>query len=184
MSKIWFTSDTHFCHRNIIKYEDRPFTDVEQMNSEIIHRWNEVVAPEDTVYHLGDVALGPAERFYPLVAALNGRKILIRGNHDGHSKEWYIARGFAGVYPSLMLYVNGRRILLTHEPNKGLDDDYDLHFFGHVHDKAHHGEFQGDYPTIARNGACLCVERWNYYPVELDELLCRCDHAPFICPNI
>lgn len=182
--KIWFISDTHFCHKNIIAYENRPFTDIEQMNSEMIRRWNEVVAPDDVVYHLGDVALGPAERFYPIVSALNGRKILIRGNHDGHSKDWYLERGFAEVYPSLTLYAKGKRILLTHTPAPVPGFDYDLHFFGHVHDKAHHGEYEGTYPTIARNGACLCVERWNYYPVELERLLQLCANAPTTCPNI
>ena len=128
--------------------------------------------------------LGPAARFQPLVTALNGRKILIRGNHDGHSKDWYRERGFDEVYPSLMLYAYGQKIMLTHDPHSIPYDDYDLHFYGHVHDKAHHGEYEGDYPTIARNGACLCVERWNYYPVELVGLIKRCKNASTTCPNI
>ena len=179
-AKIWFTSDTHFCHKNIIKYEDRPFKDIEEMNSELIRRWNEVVQPDDTVYHLGDVLLGPAERFYPLVSALNGRKILIRGNHDGKSKDWYLEHGFDEVYPSLFLFASGYRILLTHTPAPAPGMDYDLHFYGHVHSKGH----RGDYPTVARNGACVCVERWRYYPVDLERLLSRCKTACITCPNI
>lgn len=183
-AKIWLTSDTHFCHKNILVYENRPFTDTEDMNSELIRRWNEVVGPDDVVYHLGDVALGPSERFYSLVSALNGRKILIRGNHDGKSKEWYLEHGFDEVYPALFLYAGGKCILLTHRPTDGLHENYDLHFYGHVHGKAHHGEYEGTYPTIARNGACLCVERWDYYPVALETLLERCANAPTTCPNI
>lgn len=180
MSKIWLTSDTHFCHQNIIKYCDRPFTDTEQMNSELIKRWNSVVAPEDTVYHLGDIYLGPADRAYSLLSALNGRIILIRGNHDRHSKNWYLERGIAEMYSSLFLYAGGKRILLTHEPDKGIGEDYDLHFFGHIHNDDH----RGTYPTIARNGACLCVELWNYTPVQLETVLDLCAKAPITCPNI
>lgn len=57
MSKIWFTSDTHFCHDRGFLYEPRGFTNVEDMNEAIVQRWNSVVAPEDTVYHLGDAML-------------------------------------------------------------------------------------------------------------------------------
>ena len=185
MARIWLTSDTHFCHKNILKYEDRPFSDTEVMNTELIRRWNEVVAPEDTVIHLGDVALGPADRFYPLVGALNGHKVLVTGNHDMKPLHWYNEHGFDVVYEHMvMLYARDRKILLTHIPRFVYGENYDLHFYGHVHSKGHHGEHEGDYPTIARNGACVCVERWNYYPVDLDKLIELCEKAPNFCPNI
>ena len=57
----WFTSDPHFGHANIIRFCDRPFDDVQAMNDALVHRWNAVVQPEDTVYVLGDVALGPIQ---------------------------------------------------------------------------------------------------------------------------
>ena len=53
---IWFTSDTHFDHKNIIKYCNRPFKDIDEMNAELERRWNAVVAPGDRVFHLGDFA--------------------------------------------------------------------------------------------------------------------------------
>lgn len=180
MGRIWLTSDSHFCHANIIKYCNRPFKDVEQMNSELIRRWNSVVAPNDIVYHLGDLYLGPADRAHALFSALNGYIILIRGNHDRHSKDWYLERGIAEMHPSLFLDSYGKRILLTHEPNKGVGEDYDLHFFGHIHNDDHRGTF----PTIARNGACLCVELWGYTPVQLETVLDLCANAPITCPNI
>lgn len=180
MGRIWFTSDSHFCHKNIIKYCDRPFCDVEEMNSELIRRWNSVVAEDDVVYHLGDLYLGPADRAYSLLSALNGHIILIRGNHDRHSNDWYLERGIAEMYSSLILTVNDKRILLTHEPDKRIGEDYNLHFFGHIHNDDHRGTF----PTIARNGACLCVELWDYTPVPLETLLYLCANAPITCPNI
>jgi len=180
MSKIWLTSDTHFCHKNIIKYCDRPFFDVEEMNSVLIKRWNAAVAEDDVVYHLGDIYLGPADRASSLLGALNGRIILIRGNHDRHSKAWYLERGIAEMYPSLFLYTHGKCILLTHEPDKVMGENYDLHFFGHIHNDTHRGE----YPIIARNGACLCVELWDYAPVALETVLDLCANALDTCPNI
>lgn len=78
---IWFTSDTHFYHTNVIKYCNRPFKDVEEMNAMMVIRWNEVVKPEDEIYHLGDFSMAwrPVEIFTP---QLNGKKYLIPGNHD------------------------------------------------------------------------------------------------------
>jgi calcineurin-like phosphoesterase family protein len=78
----WFTSDTHFGHARIIELADRPFASVEEMNEALVERWNERVAPEDTVIHLGDVALGPIEESLKYIERLNGFKILVVGNHD------------------------------------------------------------------------------------------------------
>lgn len=78
---IFFTSDHHFCHANIIKYCKRPFESVDQMNEEMVRRWNEVVGDEDTVYYLGDFSL--AKQAVELFARrLNGEKHFIMGNHD------------------------------------------------------------------------------------------------------
>lgn len=78
----FFTSDTHFGHKNIIRYSNRPFRDVSHMNEMLIKNWNDTVGPDDTVYHLGDVALGPWEAWDNVLTRLNGYKILVVGNHD------------------------------------------------------------------------------------------------------
>jgi len=78
----FFTSDTHFGHQRIIELCNRPFSSVEEMNEAMIERWNAVVRPTDTVYHMGDVAMGRIAESLPLVGRLNGRKKLVPGNHD------------------------------------------------------------------------------------------------------
>lgn len=103
----WFTSDQHFSHANIIRYCDRPFSTIQEMNEEIVRRWNAVVASEDEVWVLGDVALNPG-KLGP-VGSLKGKKYLVAGNHDscweGHGKsfaqvERYLDAGFVGVNTS------------------------------------------------------------------------------------
>lgn len=79
---IYFISDTHFYHSNIIKYSNRPFKDVNEMNETIINSWNSVVKNDDTVYHLGDFCLSSDDEIKSIFNMLNGNKILIRGNHD------------------------------------------------------------------------------------------------------
>lgn len=81
MARYW-TSDTHFGHQRIIELADRPFSSVEEMNRELIDRWNDTVRPTDEVWHLGDVAMGTIAESLPLVKRLHGKKRLIIGNHD------------------------------------------------------------------------------------------------------
>lgn len=162
---IFFTSDTHFGHKNIIKYADRPFKDVTHMNEMLVHYWNEVVHPEDTVYHLGDVALGPIRESLGYIHRLNGKKILVTGNHDRNFHlgkrsaglepfEWdeeYRQAGFHAVYPNVALWgFDGLpTINLSHFPYTGdshdgdryeearLDDNGIPLLHGHTHSTGH-----------------------------------------------
>jgi calcineurin-like phosphoesterase family protein len=95
---VWFTSDLHFGHKNIIKYENRPFDSVDEMNEAIIYLWNDCIHEDDTVWILGDVAMGKITDSLPLVERLNGIKRLVPGNHDrcwsghferGQGDKWY-----------------------------------------------------------------------------------------------
>src|SRR6056300_578004 len=94
MKNRFFISDTHFDHANILTFTDyagkpvREFDSVEAMNEAMIERWNAVVKPGDTVYHLGDVAI--AKRGLTHLARLNGRKILVKGNHDIFKLKDYV----------------------------------------------------------------------------------------------
>ena len=86
---IYFISDTHFYHSNIIKYCDRPFKDTNEMNETIINNWNSIVKNNDTIYHLGDFCLSTNDEIKSIFNKLNGNKILIRGNHDRKSVKFY-----------------------------------------------------------------------------------------------
>ena len=78
----YFTSDMHYGHANIIDYCNRPFESLDEMTNEMVNRWNEIVTEDDTVYVVGDVFLCPTSEGESIVKRLNGRKILIKGNHD------------------------------------------------------------------------------------------------------
>jgi calcineurin-like phosphoesterase family protein len=79
---IYFTSDTHFWHKNILDFENRPYGSVEEMTIDMIAIWNRQVNKNDTVYHLGDLCLGNLEQTIDVLKQLNGKIILIKGNHD------------------------------------------------------------------------------------------------------
>jgi len=89
MSNIWFTSDTHFGHENVIKYSKRPWSNVEEMNEGLIERWNARVGPKDTVYHLGDFCLTKRiDLIDPWLERLNGKIHLVKGNHDDWTRRF------------------------------------------------------------------------------------------------
>ena len=138
-SNIYFTSDTHFGHDDIIKFCHRPFKDVEEMNSELIRRWNEKVGPDDTIFHLGDFAFGGSDIWNNILKQLNGHKILIIGNHDiKNLREGYM-QYFDYVGPQLLLNIEERSVYLNHYPflcyggswRSPKNAVYQL--FGHVH---------------------------------------------------
>lgn len=121
----WFTSDWHFSHRNIIKYCDRPWETVEKMDKALVKLWNKTVKPYDTVIFVGDFSLGwsAVEQITPI---LNGKKILVAGNHDkcfgwdGKPNEKaakYIASGWDSVVMSKRMQLkNGMVALISHLP--------------------------------------------------------------------
>lgn len=118
----WFTSDTHFFHENIIKYCDRPFRSargdllVRDMDAAIIEHWNKVVSKDQLVIHLGDFSFVPGQ----YVRKLNGRILLVQGNHDKPSFN----NLFYGVVQFLPLQIGEFKCFLTHRPLV-IDDEYD-----------------------------------------------------------
>ena len=110
--QVWFTSDTHFGHENIIRFCNRPFRNAEEMNAELIRRWRETVPKDGIVFHLGDFAHGSSRLWNDILNALPGRKYLILGNHDmktirqGFMSHFELVAGSAERVPA----VAGNRI--------------------------------------------------------------------------
>ena len=156
---VWFTSDSHFYHANIIKYCNRPFASVEEMNEKLIENWNSVVGKDDLVWCLGDFCLGPDQKKHipELVSKLNGRINLVLGNHDHNSVKFYYDAGFIRVYDSKVI-INDF-VILTHAPLMFLNDNTPFfQVFGHVH-------CSELYPTFSKTSCCVCVERHDYKPI-------------------
>ncbi len=151
-------ADTHFGEENNLTYFNRPFKDVDDMNEGMVRRWNSVVMPEETVFHLGDVG-DPS-----YVKRLNGHKILIMGNHDRkHSMDFWREAGFDEVYRFPILYNDF--ILLQHEPPVYINEELPYAWiYGHVH------SFD-TYETLTKRTCCVSVERWNYTPVDINEII-------------
>lgn len=168
MSRILFSSDTHIGHRNIIEYCQRPFKDLDEMHSEIIRRWNMVVSDNDTVYHLGDLALCPKTVWQPITQQLKGHKILIRGNHDKHTNRSYYDGGFEKLHDRWDLKLPTEEankfviVFLEHRPQFDYDTNkYSLHLCGHVHTRW----------TRKGNIINVGVDKWSYAPVTIEELI-------------
>ena len=107
--QTFFTSDTHFNHANIIRFCNRPFKDVEQMNEVMIANWNNVIGKDDTVFHLGDFCLGGAAEWTKILDRLNGKIYLIMGNHDLKSQQsplWRRLQWFSVLLPSEVLSIS------------------------------------------------------------------------------
>lgn len=112
----FYISDTHFGHSNIIKFCNRPFKDVHHMNQTLTANWNAAVGPDDTVYHLGDFSMGQPVKYRE---RLNGKIILIKGNHDKLSQ---CVGHFDEIHDKLEMDIAGHKVLLCHYYYKDMLD--------------------------------------------------------------
>ena len=115
----WVTSDLHFGHKNIMTFcpeaRSRFKLDLDYMNETMVKEWNEMIEPEDTVYILGDVAFLPAPKATSFMRRLNGRKILVEGNHDRKLLQDPEFRAeFAEVHKYLDINYNGTKVVMFH----------------------------------------------------------------------
>lgn len=174
-SRIFFTSDNHFLHTNIIKYCERPFQDTKEMNQVLVNRWNEVVGEDDLIFCLGDFALGREKDCHHILQSLNGHKVLIKGNHEKTvMKKSFTRDEFGGgIYSLLEIKVNDdevrdglQDIILCHYTmrtwNKSHRGSWQL--FGHVH-----GKLDND-PTLSPNQIDVGVDSHNFTPISYQQV--------------
>ena len=175
---IFVTSDTHFGHENILKYEQdsRPFATIEEMNEKIIENWNSVVSEEDTVYMLGDMFLGSVELIDKIMPRLKGKKILIRGNHDSDARVAKIEKYCEGVYSIYNLKYKDKFFVMCHYPIREWQNKEHgaIHLYGHVHSNEHR---QG--VLTESNSFHVGMDTNQLTPISIDEVITRfekCKH--------
>lgn len=172
MQNIFFISDTHFGHSNCLNFKRkdgsplREFKDVNEMHEIMITRWNSVVKPQDKVYHLGDVAMNK-QALINVLPKLNGKKILIMGNHDIYGSNVYL-QYFADVRAYKVF--NEYSIIASHIPihSESLYR-YKLNVHGHLH--SDRVMINDDIDTVDNRYLCVSVENFNYTPVSMEEIL-------------
>ena len=191
MSNLFVTSDAHLGHANIIKYCNRPFRNLEHMESEIIRRWNSRVKPGDVVLHIGDFSFkntpggkpgeGSCEnKAQDYLKKLNGNITTLRGNHDKNN-------GVKSHIKSVVIEFGKMEFYLTHRPEHA-NENYAINLVGHVHEKwlwkyferrtlselftNREGEAVLPY-YINRNVILLNVglDCHNFYPIKMTEVL-------------
>jgi len=138
LMETFFTADTHFGHKNICNFAERPFGDVQQMDEHLVLRWNECVKQGDRVFHLGDFSYYPREKTERLLNRLNGNIFLVRGNHDKVIKGSITDKfGWVKDYYELKEVAVGesKKIVLCHYAFKVWNKSHygSWHLHGHSH---------------------------------------------------
>lgn len=175
---IYYIADNHFGHKNVIRFDNRPFADTVLMDEVLVHNWNERVTEDDTVYILGDCFWKNEENSVKLIQRLNGHKHLIRGNHDRvHGRLRF-------YYESIEHYAeindNDRLVILCHYPIPFYKNQHygAVMLYGHVHntkeqdfiEKWKRELWESEIPCNMINVGCL-MEYMKYTPRTLDEIL-------------
>ena len=104
-SNTFFTADLHLGHTNVIKYCNRPFQTVEEMNEKLIENWNERISDKDEIYVIGDFAFMGTKQTEEVLKRLKGRKYLLRGNHDKNLNETMALKYFQWIEDYYLLKV-------------------------------------------------------------------------------
>ena len=161
---LFFTSDQHFNHANIIKYANRSFNNISEMNQTMINNWNNVVSKADTVFILGDFCFAPAVGWEKILKQLAGDKVLILGNHDYKNFHPNLYPYFIDVRDRMEIQIESQKIMLDHYPavsyngmNRG-----SWQFYGHIHEQ------KFEYATSLQY--CVCVEQNQYTPISYREI--------------
>lgn len=166
MSNSWVTSDTHFWHKNVIPYCNRPFSSVEEMNDVMIQRWNEKVQPNDTVYHLGDFFLTNDRKLIDLILPkLNGKLILVKGNHDKWIKRYPDVESYIYLKRTFTIGEKKIPVVMMHYPILSWEEQHygSVMLHGHSHNRPE------VFPQKMRKN--VGVDLNNFYPHNMTDLL-------------
>lgn len=169
MKNRFLISDTHFGHRRMLEFTDsmtgqrvRPhWENIEDMDEDLIQRWNSVVSPNSTIYHLGDVVIN--RRYLQVLSRLNGDKVLIKGNHDIFKLQEYTP-----YFRDIRAYHVLDNCVLSHVP---IHPSQIQRFKGNIHGHLHSNRVLTADGKIDPNYFSVCVEQINYTPIEFSEAI-------------
>lgn len=168
MTQMWWTSDQHFGHANIIRYCNRPFASVEEMDRELIRRWNTVVKPNDTTMVVGDFSFHKETQTAEILAQLHGEKVLVLGNHDRRKSHTYWYRvGFSEVCSVYHQWVEPFGLVLVKHIPTPYSAVWAVQVNGHVHDKWKRKCYGPNGKVTVNVG----VDQWNFTPISTQELV-------------
>lgn len=165
----WLISDTHFGHKNIVKYCNRPMNH----NDLMINHWKQLVRPDDDVLHLGDFSVwyGPEEDYWLNIAnEFPGNIYMLRGNHDKKKDTQYATRGITMIpefIQELEYKQNLKRILFSHYPDVDRIGDWDVNIHGHIHNNP----LDAKLAATNRRYINISVELMDYSPRLLSDIL-------------
>jgi len=173
--KLFLTSDEHYHHKNILRYQKRPFKTTAEMDQALISNHNSVVKNDDVVIHVGDFSFGKAKDFKETVAKLNGKHFFMDGSHDHSLRDFFKSPETYGgtndkifILPKLFEFTfNGQKIVLCHYALlKWWASHYGTyHFFGHSHGKS---------PHLLPNTRDIGVDTTNFFPITIEEAIATC----------
>jgi calcineurin-like phosphoesterase family protein len=175
MPAVFLVSDTHFGHAGVCRFlrndgvtKLRPWDNPEEMDEEMVKRWNETVRPNDKVYHLGDVVIN--RKALTTLGRLNGDKVLIRGNHDIFRDDEY-----RKYFRELRAYHVMNGMILSHIPiHEESLGRFGTNIHGHLH--ANRVTFLDTYlskPVIDVRYHCVCVEQTDFRPILFEDVIKR-----------
>ena len=181
MPAVFLTSDTHFGHKNICKFTNydgspvRPWDDADEMDEDMVKRWNETVRPNDKVYHLGDVVIN--RKSLAILDRLNGDKVLIKGNHD-----IFKLTDYTKYFRDVRAYHVMNGMILSHIPvSKGSIARFGTNIHGHTHGNRVRKPRGVDAKTgqilysdqIDPDYFCVCVEQTDFRPILFEDVIQR-----------
>lgn len=180
MRKLYI-SDLHFDHANVIKFDQRPFDSVDEMNDKLIENWNNTVDKDDMVYILGDFCWKKQDRWLELLNQLSGQKTLIMGNHDLKQMSNSLKSKFCDIKEYKEITDDGRQVILCHYPIVCFKNHYygAYHLYGHVHTtyeftltESAKDTQENVYDVVCNmyNVGCM-MPYMNYTPKTLDEII-------------
>lgn len=175
---IFFSSDTHWWHKNVMEFCHRPFCSVEEMNEKLIENWNSVIGKDDIVFHLGDFCFGDNEKWKSVLEQLNGNIYLAKGNHDDDMPAG-VKEYFKDIQYQYRIKVENQTIILNHYPflcyagsYKEIQNNPTWNLYGHVHSgPLSIGRDKSRLSVCFPEQYDVGVDNNNYFPISFNQVM-------------